>query len=55
MKIVTFEVADDYIGLSTEEKPIEDVNDGSTLLEVDTGYSYIFYEGVWYKQQEILK
>lgn len=50
MKIVTFEVADDYIGLSTEEKPRENVNDGSTLLEVDTGYSYIFCEAVWYKQ-----
>ena len=50
MKIVTFEVADDYIGLSTEEKPIEDVRDGSTLLEVDTGDTYIFYEGAWYKQ-----
>ena len=50
MKIVTFEVSDDYIGLSTEEKPIEDVNDGSTLLEVDTGDSYIFYQGNWYKQ-----
>ena len=50
MKIITFEVADDYIGLSTEEKPIDDVKDGSTLLEVDTGCSYIFYQGNWYKQ-----
>lgn len=38
----------DYIGLSTEEKPLTDVVDGSTLLEVDTATAYIFYDGAWY-------
>ena len=50
MKIVTFEISDNYIGLSTEEKPTEDVRDGSTFLCVDTGDTFIFYDGTWYKQ-----
>ena len=43
IKIVTFEVTDDYICLSTEEKPIDDVKDGSTPLEVDN-YKVIINE-----------
>jgi hypothetical protein len=50
MKKITFKTADDYIGLSSEEKPATDVEDGSTFLEVDKGDTYIFYDGVWYKQ-----
>lgn len=38
----------DYIGLSSDEKPITDVVDGSTFFEVDTATGYIFYEGAWW-------
>ena len=38
----------EYIGLASEEKPTEDVPDGSTFLEVDTATAYIFYQGTWY-------
>lgn len=50
MKKITFRTSEDYVGLSTEEKPTEDIEDGSTFLEVDKGDTYIFYEGTWYKQ-----
>ncbi len=42
----------DYIGLSTEDKPIENVVNGTTLYEVDTGNFYIYYKGTWYLQGE---
>lgn len=40
----------EYIGLSTETKPTENVSDGSSFLEVDTGILYVFYLGTWYEQ-----
>jgi len=42
--------ATDYVALSTEEKPVENMVDGSTLLEVDTSTIYVFYQGTWYAQ-----
>lgn len=45
---MTFKTQYDYIGLSTEEKPSENVPDGSTFLEVDKAIAYIFYQGTWY-------
>ena len=39
----------DYLRLSTEEKPLPNV-DGSTCYEVDTSELYIAYKGQWYKQ-----
>lgn len=50
MKKLNFQITDEYIGLSTEEKPTENVPDGSTFAEVDTGVSYMFYDGEWYEQ-----
>ncbi len=32
----------DYRGLSTDTKPVENVQNGSTFLEMDTGDVYIF-------------
>ena len=40
----------DLIGLSSEAKEIEGVDDGSTFYEVDTSTLYIFYKGAWYPQ-----
>lgn len=40
----------EIIGLSTEEKPTEDIINGSTYREVDTKKFYIFYNGTWYEQ-----
>lgn len=40
----------DYLRLSTEEKPTENLVDGTTLYEVDTGVFYIYYQGQWYEQ-----
>lgn len=42
----------DYIGLSTEEKPSENLVNGTTLYEVDTGNFYIYYKENWYLQGE---
>lgn len=45
----------DLLGLSTEEKPTaenENVVNGTTFYEVDTGDLYIFYNGTWYNQNE---
>lgn len=50
MKDITYEVSRNYIGLSTEEKPTENVDDGSTFLCADTADTFIFYDGAWYKQ-----
>lgn len=38
-----------YIGKSTEAKPIDGVKTGETLFEVDTKKSYIFYDGQWWE------
>lgn len=40
----------DLIGLSTEEKPVEEIVDGTTFYEVDTTDFYIFYKNNWYNQ-----
>ncbi len=37
-----------YIGKSTEEKPIIGVKNGETLYIVDTGEAFIFYDGQWW-------
>ena len=34
----------EYYGLSTDEKPIEGIGNGSVLLEIDTSKVYIFDE-----------
>ena len=38
-----------YIGKSTDDKPVTGVKNGETLYEVDTKKSYIFYNGEWYE------
>lgn len=40
----------DIVGLSTEEKPTENLQDGTTYYTVDTQEFYIYYKGTWYKQ-----
>ena len=40
----------DIVGLSSEEKPAEDILNGTTYYEVDTGDLYIYYKGLWYNQ-----
>ena len=37
-----------YIGKSTEEKPITGVKNGETLYIVDTKEVFIFYNGEWF-------
>lgn len=37
-----------YIGKSTEEKPVTGVKNGETLYIVDTGDAFIFYNGEWW-------
>lgn len=37
-----------YTILSTETKPINEIRDGDTLLEVDTGNVYVFHNGSWW-------
>lgn len=34
----------EYIGLSTDEKPVDGVGNGSTFIEMDTKKFYIFDE-----------
>jgi len=36
-----------YIGLSTDTKPTDDIQEGSTFHAVDTGAQYVFYDGTW--------
>lgn len=45
----TFLKCSDFIGKSSETKPIEGVGDGDTLYEVDTKKNYIYYDGEWYE------
>jgi hypothetical protein len=40
----------EIIGISTEEKPTENIINGSTYKEVDTKKFYIFFDGTWYEQ-----
>ena len=42
----------DIVGLSTEDKPTEGINNGTTYYTVDTQELYIYYKGQWYKQGE---
>ena len=41
----------DIVILSTEEKPTENLKNGSTLYEVDTAKLYVWYEGSWYDEE----
>lgn len=41
----------DLVGLSTEEKPTQGLQDGTTYYTVDTQELYIFYKGIWYNQE----
>lgn len=43
----------DIVGLSSEEKPTEGLQDGSTLYLVDTKQFFIYYKGTWYEQTEL--
>lgn len=38
-----------YIGLSSEEKPLDNVKNGESFYEVDTKKCYIYYNGQWYE------
>ena len=38
-----------YIGKSTEEKPVTGVKNGETLYVVDNGKAFIFYNGEWWE------
>ena len=49
MDINNYNYRYDYLRLSTEEKPLPNV-DGSTCYEVDTSKLYIAYKGQWYEQ-----
>lgn len=42
----------DYLGLSTEGKPNQNLVNGTTFYEVDTMKFYIYYKGTWYLQGE---
>lgn len=42
----------DFLGLSTEEKPTENIVDGSTFYAVDTVELYVYYKGTWYLQEK---
>ena len=39
------EVFNDVRCLSTDEKPVTDIKNGSTLIEMDTGKKYLFDAG----------
>lgn len=45
-----FKTRFDYLGLSTDTKPENEV-DGSTFYEVDTSAFFISYNGTWYEQE----
>ena len=40
----------DYIGLSTDAKPEDNVVDGSTFYEADTSKIFFFTKGNWYEK-----
>ena len=41
-RVLNGEVYNDVRCLSTDEKPIEGIRNGSTLIEIDTGEKYMF-------------
>jgi hypothetical protein len=41
-------VIDEFIGLSTDVKPLKDVEAGSTFYELDTQNSFIFDGAKWW-------
>lgn len=40
-------VTDDYIGLSSDVKPVKGIGVGTYFTEVDTGAKFIWYNGAW--------
>ena len=36
-----------FQGLSTDDKPIIDIPEGSTFHEIDTGMEFILHQGMW--------
>ena len=44
----------EYIILSDEDMDTTNIPEGSTCLEIDTGDTYYFYKGQWYKVGEQL-
>lgn len=40
----------DFVGLSTDTKPTQELRNGSTFYTVDTQELYIWYKGTWYNQ-----
>jgi hypothetical protein len=48
-RVLYGEVYNDVRCLSTDEKPTEGIRNGSTLVEIDTGETYLFdaEAGVW--------
>jgi hypothetical protein len=42
-------------GLSTDDKPLEDVQDGSTFHAVDTGEMWVFHNGMWETDRRLVK
>ena len=39
----------EYIGLSTDAKPMTGVPDGSTFTEIDSGLKFTFLSGAWHE------
>lgn len=50
--ISTLNIAQEYVGLSTDTKPTDNVANGSTFVEIDTQKFYIYDEdgGDWVEQ-----
>lgn len=46
MTVINVTHGEQYIGLSTETKPVT-CNEGSTYHSIDTGEEWIFYDGMW--------
>lgn len=42
---------DSYVGVSTEEKPTQGIEEYSLYKELDTGETYYFYNNQWFKMQ----
>jgi hypothetical protein len=41
-----------YIGLSSDTKPSEEINSGSLFVEEDTGKTYIYSGSAWTQDKE---
>jgi hypothetical protein len=41
-------------GLSSDVKPLTDVEEGTTFHVVDTGAQYIFHDGMWEPDRRLL-